>query len=43
MVAIVTEATEAQSRKTLIVDMLGADIAYYNGEDRGVFMMASSS
>ncbi len=23
-----------------IVDMLGTDIAYYNGEDRGVFMMA---
>lgn len=23
-----------------IVDMLGTDIAYYNGEDKGVFMLA---
>lgn len=33
-------AKQGFSGEDAIVDMLGTDIAYYNGEDRGVFMMA---
>ncbi|HHN9507302.1 TPA: hypothetical protein ACP69B_003591, partial [Escherichia coli] len=33
-------AKQGFSGEDAIVDMLGTDIAYYNGEDKGVFMLA---
>ncbi|MCW1125045.1 hypothetical protein [Escherichia coli] len=35
-----TGFTQGTLQQDAIVDMLGTDIAYYNGEDKGVFMMA---